>query len=286
MKTVAIVGLASETAHYAKELPLNGEEVWSLNTGAELYPEMRPSRMFDMHPLWLMRSRQYNNGYNEKLDHWGWLKAPHSFPIYTVEDFSPLIPASVEYPVNEVALDVFSGIYRGGDPVAYFACTFNYMLGLAIHEKFERINIYGFEMAQFSEFVYQKAAAEAMMGIAAGRGIEVHLVEKSRLMNSKLYGYEEAQAVTRRRLEQVKKFYEAEHSQAESEFNIATGRFLERQEAGGDTKELAEALQQLNALIYINMGATLALGKIIAELDEDSESDLSLRANLTWMGAK
>jgi len=30
----------------------------------------------------------------------------------------------------------------------------------------------------------------------------------------------------------------------------------------------------------------LALGKIISELDEDSESDLSLRANLTWMGAK
>lgn len=280
-KTVAIVGLASETVHHALELPLNGEEVWSLNTAVELYPELNVTRMFEMHQPWLMKSHQYSNGYGEELNHWAWLQEEHDFPIYTLGKYD-FIPGSVEYPFDQVTDDVFAGFYRGDDAANYYGCSFNYMLGLAIHEKFERIFIYGFEMANFAEFSYQKAAAEAMLGIALGRGIEVHLVEDSRLMKAKPYGYTDPQMLTRRRLEQVKGFYSVEYEKCSDFVNVLTGRIIERNSNGKNFEDLNQELQQSSALMYLNMGAQMATQKLIQELDESDKVDLTLNANLSW----
>ena len=280
-KEVAIVGLASETVHHALELPKNGEEVWSLNTAVELYPELQVTRMFDMHQPWLMKSHQYSDGYKVELDHWGWLQEEHDFPIYTLDKYE-FIPGSVEYPFAEVDECTFGNLVRGTDRDSYFACSFNYMLGLAIYEKFERIFIYGFEMATFSEFAYQKAAAETMMGIAMGRDIKIHLVEDSKLMRAKPYGYTEAQMLTRRRLEQVKNFYSVEYEKVSDFVNVLTGRVIERNTNGKDITDLNMELQQQSALMYLNMGAQMATQKLIQELDESDKVDLTLNANLSW----
>lgn len=281
MKEVALVGLASDSVHHALNLPHNGEEVWSLNVAKELHPGLNLTRLFDMHQPWLMKSYQYNNAYGEPLDHWGWLQEKHPFPIYTLEAY-PFIPSSVGYPFNDVASDLFGKLRRGDELASYFGSSFNFMLGLAIHERFERVSIYGFEMATFSEFAYQKAAAEAMIGIALGRGIEVVLLEESRLMKAKVYGYTDAQMMTRRRLTQMQKFYHVEEQRYQGFVNVLQGRIIERSENGGNPTALQAQAQNAAMQLYLNKGASLAIEKMMLELDEHKEQDLTLQAQLVW----
>ena len=62
------------------------------------------------------------------------------------------------------------------------------MMGIAVLERFERIEVYGFEMADEIEFVQQKACAEWWIGFAMGSGIEVWTPEGCQIMYSQLYG--------------------------------------------------------------------------------------------------
>jgi len=54
--------------------------------------------------------------------------------------------------------------------------------------KFDRIEIYGFEMASNDEYVEQKACSEFWIGLAMGLGIEIYLPPTCIMMFSELYG--------------------------------------------------------------------------------------------------
>ena len=72
--------------------------------------------------------------------HWDWLHEKHDFPIYMIEAY-PEIPGAVRYPL-ESASEVYHGLGRN-----VFTSTFDFMIALAIAEKYERVYIFGFEMA-------------------------------------------------------------------------------------------------------------------------------------------
>src|SRR3990167_4200276 len=59
---------------------------------------------------------------------------------------------------------------------------------IAMLEKFERIEIYGFEMADDEEWVHQKACAEFWIGYAMGKGIEIYTPPNCQILYSALYG--------------------------------------------------------------------------------------------------
>ena len=92
------------------------------------------------------------------------------------------------------------------------------MLALAIQEGFEKIGIYGVDMAQDSEYGHQRPSCEYFVGIARGRGIQVEVAEKSDLLKAPyLYGAEEG-GVFRQKLES--RFQELNERKAETDGQI------------------------------------------------------------------
>lgn len=68
------------------------------------------------------------------------------------------------YPISEIIK--FFG-------VDYFTNTVDYAIALAIHNGFKEINLYGVNMANGTEYAYQKSGVEYWLGQAMGRGIKV-----------------------------------------------------------------------------------------------------------------
>lgn len=130
-------------------------------------------RLFEMHPReWLEKPEADRpSDYWEKLQEfidWG--------PIYMHRHWDD-IPMSTPYPFEAVNADVFAQFPRAPWDAQddYYACTPAYMLALAIHEKYERIGLWGIDCAGDSEFAKELQCIAYLMGLAQGRGIEVLL---------------------------------------------------------------------------------------------------------------
>ena len=173
-KKVAIVGYTS-----TKDLVPwddNSVIVWGLN---DLYDQIpRYNRWFEMHsrgPLidgW--KSSRTNRNHLEVLQQM-------QCPIYMQQKHED-IPNSVAYPLQEM-LDQFGN---------YFTNSISYMLALAIYEGYEEIQMYGVDMAVGTEYSQQRPSCEYFIGVAIGRGINVHIPEASDLLKARcLYGYEQ-----------------------------------------------------------------------------------------------
>ena len=104
-------------------------------------------------------------------------------------------PFQQKYPLDDVIKDCLSGLVeinenREETVRKYFTSTFAYMMGLAIHEKFDVIELYGIDMENNTEYGYQRPCGEFWIGLALGRGIKVTLPEPCLLCQAPLYGYE------------------------------------------------------------------------------------------------
>lgn len=183
-KTVAIVGMAPSSCSLA---PFDDPdvEIWGLNEAHAFSWMKRATRWFQIH-----NSASWKR-YIAKRDvrgHFDWLKKnPWDIPIY-MQYPAEIVPKSVGYPLHQVVEEAFPLFRRGEDKVKYFTSSFAYMMGIAVLEKFERIEIYGFEMADDVEYVKQKACAEFWIGFAMGRGIEVYSPPGCQILYSGLYG--------------------------------------------------------------------------------------------------
>lgn len=216
-KTVAMVGLAPTSCSLA---PFDDRdvEIWALNE-THAFPQWfkRWNRWFQIHDSnsWkrFIAKRDVRGHFDwPKQEHykdddepefpfpwWEQVLKPKGFlhhlnqhkkklkPIY-MQYWQPVVPNSVAYPIHEVCEIVFKNYRRGDKKVKYFTSTLAYMMGIAILEKFERVEIYGFELADEIEYVKQKACAEFWIGYALGKGIEVYTPPKSQILFSALYG--------------------------------------------------------------------------------------------------
>jgi len=217
-KTVAIVGLAPTSCSLA---PFDDEdvEIWCLNE-AHAFPQWltRWDRWFQIHDTvswhrfiakrdvrghadWLKKEHHAANvKMPRKLAWWERLlkRNEHKHyrkqveanikPIY-MQHWTPEVPGSVGYPLYEVTKRVFKNFWRGdNNHVMYFTSTFAYMMGIAELEGFERVEIYGFEMADEIEYITQKACAEFWIGYLMGKGVEIYVPENCQILWSWLYG--------------------------------------------------------------------------------------------------
>ena len=170
MKKVAIVAYSLTTRKQAPFFDVNFE-VWGLNW--LFYKIPRADRWFEMH-----YSRVKDIEPERYLD---WLKTQKEIPVYMQHKFGA-IPASVKYPKNEV-------IQEFG---AFFNCSMDWMLALAIYENYKEIHLYGCEMARGSRYEYQRESFSWWCGIAYGRRIKLYIPEESDLLKTEiLYGYNE-----------------------------------------------------------------------------------------------
>jgi len=178
MKTVKILG----GAFYAKEAFLNPEpekDYWWLNDMWKLdfYEPELITRWFEMHTFLRMR-RRWNF---EKIR---WLKDTEKpFPIYMRRQYRR-VKNSVRYPLREVA-----SLAPGVPLRTLFGCSHSMMLGLAILEGYDRIELYGVNLSTPVEAYLERPSLAFWYGQAIARGIEVDTTHSPQLMPEVLYGF-------------------------------------------------------------------------------------------------
>jgi len=145
-----------------------------------MHPEHDFTRDIDDH-------RAHERGFLK--GHYDWLRKNHDRPIYMLFDY-PEIPNCSVYPLGDVSEQFFSNLRVGKKGLQYFSSSFAYMVALALHEDFDRIEVYGFEMSADDEYAPQKAGAEFWLGVLTGMGKELYLPPDSQLLWGPLYGYQ------------------------------------------------------------------------------------------------
>lgn len=182
-KTVAIAGSAWTSrgwAPYGEE----GVEVWCSNEMHGQPGVGKATRWFQLHPKWSFTK-------DHRLKHWEWLQETHDFPIYMQRQYDD-VPNSVPYPLREIQNRFLHRIVRGEDEVkTIFGSTFAYAMALALHEGFQRIELFGIEMTLRGEWAYQRESMAFWLGRADGMGVEVWMPEECELFKMPLYAYEE-----------------------------------------------------------------------------------------------
>lgn len=211
MREVALVGFAPGTRDLWKTLP-ESVEIWTLNWAWKHGIE-RISRLFELHDPVSLRNYAVLGEETER-EHVRWLMETHSFPIYTLHPAE--YPMRVAYPLEGIVSTLF------GKRPAYLTSSFAYMLAMAIFEGVDRIYVYGFEMSRTSEYMYQKAGAEYLLGLAMGRGVEIVLPEQTNLLVSGLYGMG-GQAIGRQSLEHAVMTYREMERKTEHELSAIKG---------------------------------------------------------------
>lgn len=184
MKTVAIVG-RGKTCQYA---PFDKAEVdiWAFNDNAHtLYKEKRLNAAFEMHPDWMTAPRL--EGVPGIPEYREWLKLPHNLPIYT-HGIDRRIPASVAYPFEKIN-HIFRGtLFKGDIEVKnLYTSTTPYAIALAILQTYKRIELYGIELTQETEYKEHRDSVFFWMGRASAMGVQVHIHEDSKLYRPSLY---------------------------------------------------------------------------------------------------
>lgn len=241
--TLAIVGWAPTTRDFA---PYEDRSIdmWVLNECADDKPEhawMRrkdPTMLWQIHPVF-----DYMRKYNRNdPNHWKWLQEPHNFPVM-MQNAYPEVPNSVAFPLKD-ACDAFG---------MYFTSTMSYEMALAILMDYKRIELYGIEMSADSEYIYQKASMEYMIGVARGRGIDVYMPPQCSLLRGALYAYEDLRAASRvyygMRLKSSKDQLEIAAQQA---FQSAgrldmMGRLMDDPEIPGEVKQhMSQMMMQID----------------------------------------
>jgi hypothetical protein len=184
--------------------------MWAVNDAHRLgYMEPHFGDMtgwFQMHHRWRwMLSKEIPGSERLRygIAHYEFLRDDSlTFPVYMQKHYEE-IPRSVEYPIREATEDVlFKKIQRGFYwQRKYFTCSFAYMGLLAVwsrtprgqeffkHDGFDRVEMYGVQLAQKIEYQMQKPSTEFWIGMMIASGMEVYVPENGYLLSGETYGY-------------------------------------------------------------------------------------------------
>ena len=174
MRSIAIYGFDPHTRKYIHD---SEAEIWTLNNAYDRgVPMERVTRWYELHT----RDRIYNSAHSDS--HLEWMCQEQPFPIYMQHEFAEF-PSCEVYPLEAIAQYIDGG--RN-----YFTSSIAYMMAHSIYEGVDRIEVYGIDFAQGTEYAYQKAGVEYMAAHAIARGIEFYTPPICALLNAPLYSYE------------------------------------------------------------------------------------------------
>lgn len=181
VKTIAIVG-RGKTSKYA---PFDNPDVdiWAFNDNAMTLPRLTAA--FEMHPDWADAPRL--NDVPGITEYREWLQQPHDFYIYMHEP-DPRVPSSVRYPRPYVNYPFKNTLMKGAGQVEdFYTSTTPYALALAVLYQYPRIELYGIELTQETEYREHRDSVFFWIGRATGVGIEVWIHEEGKLYQPTLY---------------------------------------------------------------------------------------------------
>lgn len=154
-------------------------EFWGLGWRDDL---PRCDLYFDMHAINDERKRVPKN-YIQFLN-------ARTTPLVHVEA-RPDIKNLIVYPLEEVC-NFLRAFDEGYAPRAYFASSIAYMIAYAMYLHYDEIGIFGVDLIDDDEYIWQKPNTEYLIGLARGSGIKVYIPEESALCHySHIYGYEQ-----------------------------------------------------------------------------------------------
>jgi len=197
---VTIVGLGPSCAQFfemTRRLGGNSaycDEVWGINAIGDV---LRCDRIFHMDDLLVQEARANANPGGNIAAMVRWLKT-HPGPVYT-SIVREGYPGLVAFPLEEVLNARHDG--NGGAP--YFNSTAAYAVAYAIHIGVQKISLFGLDytLANAHKAEQGRACVEFWLGIAAARGIEIVVPDRSSLLDAcapeaeRLYGYDCADVI-------------------------------------------------------------------------------------------
>lgn len=128
-------------------------------------------RLFEMHDWRLVQNIFHRPGdYSNRLK-------SITGTLY-MRDARPEFPASVRFPLESIQRTVFGKIAADD----YLCSSVAYMLALAIHLRPDRIAVYGVDVRGKDRFTHQRPNLEFLLGVAAGRGINIDVPDESELL--------------------------------------------------------------------------------------------------------
>lgn len=171
---VTIVGFAPSW----EETPWdNAGELWGMNALHKVAPDKPWNAWFQLHDI----ERAHPH---DKEEHVSWL-IQSGLPVFMFEEHLVKVPIPNGIPFPRQEIMDFLG-------TNYFTNTVSWMVGFALLQQRKKINIYGIDMAQDSEYQHQRPSCEYLIGIAKGLGVDVYIPETSDLLKTPfLYGLEE-----------------------------------------------------------------------------------------------
>jgi len=261
-RSVAFYGFASVSREGIWDA--NVDEIWSV-IWAYKYNVPRLDRLFEMHPIW-MQAASKKTEYQKPRDHWEWLKMNDDIPVYMLVDH-PEVPMCIRYPVEQVSTLVPPARRR-----KVFTSSFDYLMGLAIYEGFERIEAYGFEMGSDTEYRYQREGAAYWIAQCDARGIELVLPENTALLRNKMYGYEGGSMIYRQDLERLKIQRERQKKDAFARLANLEGQLKQASDEKVQA-ELASKWDEQYRLCLVVSGALQECEYLLKELDLEEPED-------------
>lgn len=158
---VAISAFGPSIAHLQNLHYRDDWEIWGLNNGyrnAAMFNregQMTASRWFDLHEM-----------HAQPDDDMQWLMSC-PMPVY-IPDLDSRIPNGVRFPIErcEQLINL---------PGPFWACSFSYMIALAIVEGFREIALLGLEWYSPREWLFERPNVSFWAGFAAGKGVQLWL---------------------------------------------------------------------------------------------------------------
>lgn len=197
-RSVAILAMGPSIAAWTEWAKNQGttrklaDDVWTVNALGDVF---RCDAIFHMDDVRVQEIRAAARPDGNIAAMLEWLRT-HPGPIYTSR-LREGYPGLVEYPVEDVMNDL---------GIVYFNSTTAYALALAVHRKFSKITLFGFDFTYPNSHHSERgrACVEFIAGIAHARGIQVLAPPGSTLFDAtdktedKLYGFNGSNVVVKR----------------------------------------------------------------------------------------
>ncbi len=309
LRSVALAGFAEPSIYQANDS--EADEVWSLNHAwrkdfkrLDRIIEIHPIEQLAWHGI-------HGGKEEVDYLHFQWLQKKHDVPIYTYQDYSegsildqvgpmldgalkagklteeayqkqcetykdliespPRIPSSVEYDFSQLD-EIFEHLQRNNKAEAvYMTSSLSYMMALAILEGFDRVEVYGVEMGAGTEYAYQKAGLEMLVGYAMGKGIDVWFPDNCAMMNARPY-HEGVQMISRQDLERHLGQYKQQFQDGMSRLNYHRGQAEMAKKEGVSKKKRKGMMKQVieaQNLTFMAQTAVQVIENLILTIDYD-----------------
>ena len=179
-ETLAIVGFAPATR---KQAPWDNPDITIAGLNEECVFDWFKRKSGNNLIFFQLHDRSSFTRPNNHNDphHWEWLQKKHDFPIYMQQKWED-IPSSVKFPLEDIYKEFGN----------YFTSTLPFIMAWGVLNGYKRLEIYGFDMASNTEYLYQRPNAHFFIGYLRGKGIDVYIPSNSKLMQGYgKYAYED-----------------------------------------------------------------------------------------------